>query len=135
MPQTCPHPRAFDYLDDLAHLSDNARAILDLRDVADAVLRFRGGHWRHEPGRQATAGRQSTACQQTTIEVCADRQGTKFLICGRPSGGKVLIMLPFESRHQGALAAFEERLRRRQRVCCWLRWVRWLGRWLDEALR
>ena len=129
MPQTCPNPRAFDYLDDLAHLSANARAILDLRDVADAVLRFRGGHWRHEPGRQATAG------HQTTIEVCADRQGTKFLICGRPSGGKVLIMLPFESRHRGALAAFEERLRRRQRVCCWLRWARWLGRWLDEALR
>jgi hypothetical protein len=118
------HPaQAFDYLNDLAHLSQNARAILDLRDVADAVLRFRGGHWRHEPG------------HQTTIEVCADRQGTKFLICGRPSGGKVLIMLPFESRHQGALAAFEERLRRRQRVCCWLRWARRLGRWLDEALR
>ena len=129
MPQTCPNPRAFDYLDDLAHLSANARAILDLRDVADAVLCFRGGHWRHEPGRQSTAG------YQTTIEVCADRQGTKFLICGRPSGGKVLIMLPFESRHQGALAAFEERLRRRQRVCCWLRWARRLGRWLDEALR
>jgi len=106
------HPnQPSDFNNQLAHVSRHARAVLDLRDVGDAVLRFRGGHWRHD------------AAHQTTIEICHDRHGTKFLLCGRP-GGPVVVMLPFESRHRGALANFEEAQQRRLRGPAWVRLAR-----------